>query len=109
MSLYILWAMVGICPEWWPPWPRRPRPLFPEPAPNPIPPRPGPGPDPPILNVALGVVGGLIGGYLFTRAFGEAGATLVDAASSSVGAFVGSVILNGIVAMVMNRRPAAGA
>ena len=107
ISLFVLWALVGICPEWWPRrWPR-PRP-FPEPDPGPIP-RPGPGPDPPpYMGIVLGAVGGILGGYIFTYVFGDgtARASLDDAAYTSVGAFVGSVIINGVVGMVTNRRPA---
>ena len=84
MGLFALWALVGICPDWWP-W------------------RPGrrwPPPPPPWWRL-VGLVGGILGGYIFTRVF-DAGAIrseAVYAASTAVGAYVGSVVLQSVIGM----------
>jgi hypothetical protein len=102
--LYALWAIVGWCGTpyiWW--W-------FKLPVPGPRP-GPDPGPDPwPIIKL-IGVVGGLVGGWVFTRAFGipvpwdlsgprPEPWVAVLAAASSVGAFVGSVLFTDIYGMI---------
>jgi hypothetical protein len=91
LGLFGLWAAVGYCPDWWP-W------------------RPGrKGPPPPPWWRVIGVLGGILGGYIFSRVF-DAGAIrseAVYAASTAVGAYVGSVILQSIVGVFAGGRGAA--
>ena len=83
IGLFALWALVGICPDWWPwRWPKR-----------------WPPPPPPPWWRVIGLAGGILGGYIFSRVF-DAGAIrseAVYAASTAVGAYVGSVVLQSIV------------
>ena len=82
VSMIVWWAIVGICPDWWPP-PRR------------WPPRPRPGP----WWYLVEILGGIAGGFIYDRAFGPASAdaAAIYPAATAVGALVGSVILQRIV------------
>lgn len=88
LGLFALWALVGICPDWWPG-------------------RKWPGPGPPPWWWAVGIIGGIIGGVIFDRVFGPARGEDVGAiyaAATSVGAFVGSTILQRVVGMFAGGR-----
>jgi hypothetical protein len=83
--LFVWWALVGWCGT-------VPRPRFP------LPPPPPPGPDP-WYRVA-GVIGGLAGGWAFSQMFaaGDASMALL-AATSGVGALVGSMLVSDLYGM----------
>jgi hypothetical protein len=114
LSLFVLWAIVGWCGNeplvwlvlrrWW--WPIPPTP-------------PPPGPDPwPIVFLLriIGIVGGIVGGWVFTVAFGfpvpwitagphpEPWIPIVVAAATTVGAFLGARLFVDIYALVMRNR-----
>ena len=111
LSLFVLWAMVGWwCPLgvpvwWW--WWRRLHDLVP---PLDIPERP-PRPNWLIPRV-IGVVGGVVGGWAFTAAFGdpvpwitagphpEPWVGVIFAAATTVGAFIGASLLADIYEIV---------
>lgn len=84
---YVLWALMGWCGT---PWPPR----------SPFPPPPPPNGDPWFTKV-VNVVGGIVGGWAYTRLW-EVGAPMgnVDLVASSVGAFVGAVLLGDVVGLV---------
>lgn len=91
LSLFALWAIVGWCGTPWPRWWRWP-----------IPPPP-PDPEPWVLLRLIGVVGGIAGGWAFTRVFGpqpEPWTSAIPAAASAVGAFLGSILLTDIYGLV---------
>lgn len=79
-----LWVLVGWCGT---PWPRRWPP-------------PPPPPDPWWIRV-VGAVGGVIGGWAYSTAWmpGDIGINAVYAAATSVGALVGSIILQDIIGL----------
>lgn len=83
-GLYALWVLVGWCGT---PWPRRWPP-------------PPPPPDPWWIRV-VGAIGGVIGGWAYSTvwAAGDAGVGALYAAATSVGALVGSIILQDIVGL----------
>lgn len=89
LGLIGLWVLVGWCGT---PWPRR----WPWPPPTP--------PDPWLLKV-VNVVGGVVGGWLFTQIWpaGEA-MTGIAAAATALGALVGSVVLGDVYGLVMSRQ-----
>jgi len=73
----VLYALVGICPDWWP---------FPK-----FPPPPGPRP-PWWTRAAIGAVGGIAGGLLMNYGF-----EVTDTLSSGIAAFgVSKLALNAI-------------
>jgi uncharacterized membrane protein YeaQ/YmgE (transglycosylase-associated protein family) len=80
---FLFWAAVGWCGTLWPGWWRRPP--------------PPPPPDPWwFVDRIVGIIGGLVGGILFTQAWsitqtGDLGGLSV--AASGVGALVGALIL----------------
>jgi uncharacterized membrane protein YeaQ/YmgE (transglycosylase-associated protein family) len=80
IAWFVFWGAVGWCGT---PWPRK----WPPPPP----------PDPWwFIDRVVGIVGGIIGGWLFTQAWpvGEVEELVgLAAAASGVGAFVGSLIL----------------
>jgi len=80
---FIFWGAVGWCGTPWPGWWRRPT--------------PPPPPDPWwFIDRIVGIVGGVIGGWLFVQAWPveQAGELVwLAVAASGVGAFVGSLIL----------------
>lgn len=82
VQLFIVSALVGWCGTPWPrPWPW---------------PWPPPGPDPdPWLTKVIGVVGGLVGGWVISQ--------LVDPGllSAAVGGWVGAVIFSDVYGLVM--------
>jgi len=86
MSLALLgfWFLVGICPDWWPRWPRRWPP-------------PPPPPDPWWLTIVSGI-GGVIGGWAFSTAFGPGpdGVTAAYAFTTFAGALTGGIVLGGL-------------
>jgi hypothetical protein len=114
LSLFVLWALVGWCGNeplvwlvlrrWW--WA--------------VPPTPPPPPDPwPILFLPriICLVGGVIGGLVFTAVFGpgpqpwitagpypQPWIPVVVAAATTVGAFLGARLLVDIYALVTGRR-----
>ncbi len=94
LSLIALWALVGWCGT-------VPRPRFPPP----------PEPDPwPIYLVGrvIGVVSGIVGGYVFTQVFlpqdPDPIRSGVYAAASAVGAYVASGVVTDIHGLIFNRR-----
>ena len=94
-SLLALWALVGICPDW---WPRR------------WPPPPGPWP---WIRLLISIVGGVLGGWIFSQVFGvgprlEGPNPALYAAATCVGAFVGAVIAGSIVDLATRGRQVAG-
>ena len=93
IGLAAWWIIVGWCGTVPRPWP--------------IPPRP-PGPDPDPWFRVMGVIGGLAGGWAFSQMFpgGDASMALV-AATTGVGAFVGSVLLSDVYGMVRGTQQAA--
>jgi len=112
-QLLVLWLLVGWCATplliWW---------RFPIPGPGD--PGPGPGEPWPIIK-AIGVVGGLIGGWLFILAFSrpeiwdvigphsEPWIPLISAAATSIGAFIGSRIAVDIYGLIRGAgRPTQG-
>jgi hypothetical protein len=81
-----LWALVGWCGTPWPrPWPWPPsvdRPLN------------------PWVSKLVGVVGGLLGGWVFSLLWPVGGSwTAIDAAATAVGAWVGVITLSNLVAI----------
>ena len=80
---YLFWGAVGWCGTGWPWWWRRPP--------------PPPPPDPWwFVDRIVSIVGGLVGGFLFTQAwpFDQAGNLVwLAVVASGVGALVGSIIL----------------
>lgn len=92
-SLIVVLFLVGICPDWWPRrWP-------------PIP----PPPPPPWwwVRLAIGGVGGVIGGWAFAQVLGSDLATDAGTLIGIAGAFVGSVIIGGVADLLMGSRTAA--
>lgn len=82
IGLVVFWAAVGWCGTWPRPWP------WPIPK--------GPTPFPWLISRVIGIVGGLIGGFLFNQAWpiGDTqGLAGLAVAASGVGAFVGAIIL----------------
>jgi uncharacterized membrane protein YeaQ/YmgE (transglycosylase-associated protein family) len=78
VAVVVLWALVGWCGT---PWPRPP-------IPGPLPPR-GPW-----ISKLIGVVGGVVGGWIFNQVWTVEGAwTGIDAAATAIGAWVGAVFL----------------
>jgi hypothetical protein len=118
LSLFVLWAIVGLCitgaPRVLLRWPRRwwwlhdivPPPDTPE-----RPPRPNW-----LLLGIIGVVGGVIGGWVFMEVFGPSPEPwisvgpqpnpwmLVVAAATTVGAFLGASLLTDLYGLVRNGR-----
>jgi len=86
MALLIFWGVVGWCGT---PWPRR------------WPPPPPPPPSPWwFVNRAVGITGGLIGGWLFNQAWPiqeVQGAVGLAVAASGVGALAGTFFLQDIL------------
>ena len=77
VMMWIFWGLVGWCGT------TRPRP---KPEPNPF------------IPVAAGIVGGVIGGFLFDMAFPTEGAmSALDFAATCIGAYAGGRVLSGIV------------
>lgn len=108
-AIFLLWLAVGICPDWWP-FPRPPRVVPPRP---PFPPDPGPGPNPGPLSWATTVLsglGGIAGGWLFASAWSptQNGVDAVYAATTCIGALVGSILVRGLaVGFLRGRSPEA--
>ena len=89
--LLVWWALVGWCGT-------VPRPRFPLPPP--------PGPDP--WFRVIGVVGGIAGGWAFSQMFPGGDVSLaVMAATTGVGAFVGSALFGDVFGMVRGTQGAA--
>ena len=82
LTLLVFWALVGICPE-------MPRIRWPWPSPPP--------PEPWWrwwTYKFVGILGGLLGGWLYTQVWPTVGIISgVDVAATAIGAFVGAVIL----------------
>jgi len=120
LALIVLWALVG-----WHGTPQRRRPF-----PSPTPPDPDPGPWPWWASKLAGVVGGVVGGFLFNQiwpagpttassgllfshislaqAVAAAAVTNVVAATSAVGALVGSRTSSGILPWLKKWCPTYG-
>jgi hypothetical protein len=89
IALMLLWAADGWCGTPWPHWPG-----------------PRPGPDPwPWWFRAVGVVGGVIGGWVFSAVWpaGDVNMALY-AGATSIGAFVGSAIVQDIAGLAMGNK-----
>lgn len=88
-TLVLLWILVGWCGT---PWPRR----WPWPPPPP--------PDPWMIKF-VNVVGGVVGGWLFNRIWpaGEV-VTGIAAAATTVGAFVGAVVLGDLYGLFASQQ-----
>jgi hypothetical protein len=114
LSLFVLWAFVGWCttgvPVWWWQW-RRWFEIVPPPDIPERPPRPNWLP-----HRIIGVVGGVVGGWLFTEVFGpqpepwvtagprpEPWLPVVFAAATTVGAFLGTSLLTDLYEIVRGR------
>ena len=83
VMMWIGWGLVGWCGT----------------GPKPRPPGPNP-----FVPVAAGIVGGLVGGFLFDMAFPTDGAmTALDFAATCVGAYAGGWVLSDIVTMGMKK------
>ena len=100
-ELFVLWALVGWCAT--PPYPR------PWPWPD-----PDPDPNPWIIKV-VGVVGGMVGGWLFNALLVPGGIIIdsgaiiegmgaVNAAATAVGAYVGSVFLSDMYGLIRGKK-----
>jgi hypothetical protein len=85
-ELLFFWGIVGWCGT---PWPRR--------WPLPLPPPPSPW-----IRTAVGVVGGVVGGWLFNSAWPVSDAVSVGlaVAASGVGALLGSIVLGDLAGVV---------
>lgn len=88
LSLVGLWILVGWCGT---PWPR--------PWPFPVPPDPWPW-----WYKLVDVVGGFVGGWLYTQVFPVDEVTAIGAAATGLGAFIGAVVLHDIFGAVMSPR-----
>jgi hypothetical protein len=85
ITLFVLWAAVGWCGTPYPGWWRGPR--------------PHPDPEPWWRGKLIGVVSGVLGGWVYTQAFGprpEPWHDALPAAISSLGAFVVARIVGDI-------------
>jgi hypothetical protein len=90
--LFVWWAIVGWCGT-------VPRGPFPPPPPD---------PDPYPWRVALGVVGGVLGGWAFSQMFPAGDASVaVMAATTGFGALVGSALVGSIYGMMRGTQRAA--
>ena len=89
IALLVWWVVVGWCGTPWRRWP------------------PPPTPPDPWWNV-ISVLGGVLGGWVFSQLFsaGEA-STAIVAATTGLGAFVGSILLGNIYGMVSGAQRAA--
>lgn len=109
ISLFVLWALTGWCGT----VPLRLRIPIPLPVPDPDPP---PRPNW-LVPTIIGAVSGMIGGFVFSRAFGpspepwltagpqpEPWAIAVFAAATAVGAFVAARFVTGLYAQLSNRQ-----
>ena len=96
LPLLLFWGIVGWCGTPWPrPWPRPPVP---------------PPPDPWwLIGQVVAVVGGIIGGWLFTQAWPIATGDLasLSVVASGVGALAGAIIGSDIVALMPRSRQTA--
>jgi hypothetical protein len=92
--LFAWWAIVGWCGT-------VPRP------PIPLPPPPDPDPDP--WYRVIGAVGGILGGWAFSQVFPAGDASLaVLAATTGIGALIGSALVADIYGMVRGSQRAQG-
>jgi hypothetical protein len=90
IALLVLWAADGWCGT---PWPGHPH--------------PHPDPDPWWWRL-IGLVGGIIGGWLFSVAWPAGNVEpAVFAAVSSLGAFIGGAVLHSFLGMARSASPAA--
>jgi hypothetical protein len=93
LYLIVLWALVGWCGT------VPPRPL----PPLPDPPRPRPW----FVSKAIGMVAGVVGGYVFTQVFlpqdPDPIRSALFAAASAVGAFVAARVVTDIYEQLSNR------
>jgi len=117
LSLLVLWLIVGGSIKWpyrpWEWWLARLRePIKPPDPPPHLPKGPPRRPDWPLVRV-IGVVGGVIGGWVFTEVFGpgpvpwfstgphpDPWMPVVFAAATTVGAFIGASLLTDLYALV---------
>ena len=95
VALLIFWAAVGWCGTPWPGWWRKPW--------------PPPPPDPWwVIDRVVGIVGGVVGGWLFNNSWPvgqpELGTAVVF---SGVGALVGAIILHDLYGFVRGGRGSA--
>jgi uncharacterized membrane protein YeaQ/YmgE (transglycosylase-associated protein family) len=97
MALFGLWALVGWCGTPWPGWY-----IWWLLHHN----GPPPPPDPwPWIDKLAGVVGGVVGGWAFTQIWSSGqDASAVVAATSAIGAFVGSIIFTDVADIIKSRQ-----
>lgn len=89
--LWALWALVGWCGT---PWPHR---FWPHPPPPP--------PDPWWYTKLGGVIGGIMGGWVYDQAWPMgANVTSVAVAATAVGAFVGGALVADVVGLARGAR-----
>ena len=93
VSLVILWITVGLAsvlrvfPWWWEPYP-------PEGKPQPV----------PWMPLLIGTIGGFMGGWAFTSVWAVLEpVTVVEAAATTVGSFLGARLLLGIYGLIRSR------
>lgn len=97
----VLWGLVGWCgtpyPGWWLWY------IIHHLKPPP------PDGDPWLIYKVIGIIGGLAGGWVFQQVW-SAGpeVSAIGAATSAVGALVGSVVFNDIAALIMGRQMLTG-
>lgn len=82
LAFWVLWGATGWCGTPWRRWP------IPEPDPEPW------------WRRVIGVVGGLIGGFVYSSVWREAGGdTALYAAATSLGALIGSAIVQDLAGL----------
>ena len=79
LTLFVLWAVGGWCGTPWPGWPRGPR--------------PHPDPEPWWVVQLIGVVAGLVGGWISTQIAGPAGSSIT---ATTLGAVLASRLVTDI-------------
>jgi hypothetical protein len=86
--LWVFWALVGWCGT---PWPHR---FIPRPPPP-------PDPDPWWYTKFGGVIGGILGGWVFDQVWPMAGnISGIGVAATAVGAFVGAVLVGDAIGAI---------
>jgi uncharacterized membrane protein YeaQ/YmgE (transglycosylase-associated protein family) len=90
IQLILGWALIAICPPWWP-WPR---------------PWPPPPPWRLLVDSVIAIVGGVAGGWLFSQLYAVDLASDAGRLVSFAGALVGSILVSAVAGMIMPSRAA---